>query len=105
MTGSDQGRPHANSNNAGNLAQQYGPSYFNRPQRFIINYSWDIPSGKHNGAALALLASGWNLSGVTTVQDGAPMTFVDGAAGSAYGTEGTQALTSGFGAFANCARA
>ena len=29
----------ANSNNASNLAQQYGPSYFNRPQRFIINYS------------------------------------------------------------------
>ena len=37
----------ANSNNASNLMQQYGPSYFNRPQRFIVNYSWDIPFGKH----------------------------------------------------------
>ena len=85
----------ANSNNAGDLAQQYGPSYFNRPQRFILNYSWDIPSGKHNGVTGKLL-SGWNLSGVTTIQDGTPITFVDGGAGTAYGTNGT-GTTSGFG--------
>ncbi len=85
----------SNSNNAGNLAQQYGPSYFNRPQRFIINYSYDLPFGHHNGFVGKLL-EGWNLSGVTTVQDGAPMTFVDGTAGTAYGTQGT-GTTSGFG--------
>jgi len=85
----------ANSNNAGNLMQQYGPSYFNRPQRFIINYAWDIPFGKHPGF-VGKLAEGWQISGVTTIQDGAPMTFVDGAAGSAYGTQGT-GTTSGFG--------
>ncbi len=85
----------SNSNNASNLAQQYGPSYFNRPQRFIINYSWDIPTGQHNGAAGKLL-SGWNISGVTTIQDGTPLTFADGGAGTAYGTQGT-GTTSGFG--------
>jgi hypothetical protein len=85
----------ANSNNAGNLMQQYGPSYFNRPQRFIFNYSWDLPFGKHTGA-LGYVLSGWNLSGVTTIQDGSPMTFIDGGAGTAYGTNGTGA-TSGFG--------
>jgi hypothetical protein len=85
----------ANSNNAGNLLQQYGPSYFNRPQRFIINYSWDIPLGKHNGA-LGKLTEGWQISGVTTIQDGAPTTFIDGSAGSAYGTNGT-GTTAGFG--------
>jgi hypothetical protein len=85
----------SNSNNAGALQQQYGPSYFNRPQRFIINYSYDLPFGKHDGA-LGKLLEGWQLSGVTTVQDGAPITFVDGAAGSAYGTQGT-GTTSGFG--------
>jgi hypothetical protein len=85
----------ANSNNAGNLNQQYGPSYFNRPQRFIINYSWDLPFGKHNGFTGKLL-EGWQISGVTTIQDGAPMTFIDGAAGSAYGTNGTS-TQSGFG--------
>ena len=85
----------ANSNNAGNLAQQYGPSYFNRPQRFILNYSWDLPFGKHDGAADKLL-SGWNISGVTTIQSGTPITFADGGAGTAYGTQGT-GTTSGFG--------
>jgi hypothetical protein len=85
----------ANSNNASNLSQQYGPSYFNRPQRFIINYSYDLPFGKHEGFVGKLL-EGWNVSGVTTIQDGAPMTFVDGAAGTAYGTDGT-GTTSGFG--------
>ncbi len=85
----------ANSNNAGDLMQQYGPSYFNRPQRFVINYSYELPFGKHNGVAGKLL-EGWNLSGVTTIQDGSPMTFVDGGAGTAYGTNGT-GTTSGFG--------
>jgi hypothetical protein len=85
----------ANSNNASYLGQQYGPSYFNRPQRFIINYSWDLPFGKHTGAAGKLL-EGWQISGVTTVQDGAPMSFVDGTAGTAFGTQGT-GTTSGYG--------
>ena len=52
---------------------------------------------------LGKLLEGWQLSGVTTVQDGAPMTFVDGAAGSAYGTQGT-GTTSGFRARANVPR-
>src|SRR6185369_13703976 len=40
--------------------------------------------------------SGWNISGVTTAQNGAPITFADGGAGTAYGTQGT-GTTSGFG--------
>jgi hypothetical protein len=85
----------ANSNNASYLNQQYGPSYFNRPNRFVVNYSWDLPFGKHEGITGRLL-EGWNISGVTTIQDGAPITFVDGNAGTAYGTNGT-GTTSGFG--------
>jgi hypothetical protein len=85
----------ANSNNAGDRAQQYGPTYFNRPQRFIINYSWQIPTGRLGGVAHSVLG-GWNLSGVTTIQNGVPFTFVDGGAGTAYGTNG-QGTTSGFG--------
>jgi hypothetical protein len=85
----------ANSNNASYLNQQYGPSYFNRPHRFIFNYSYDLPFGKHAGFVGKVL-EGWQISGVTTIQDGQPMTFVDGNAGSAYGTNGT-GTTSGFG--------
>jgi hypothetical protein len=32
--------------------------------------------------------NGWSLSGVTTIQDGQPITFVDSNAGTAYGTQG-----------------
>jgi len=77
-----------NSNNASDLLQQYGPAYFNRPQRFVLNYSWDLPFGKHNGA-LGRLLGGWNISGVTTIQGGSPLSFNDPGAGTAYGTQGS----------------
>ncbi|MBV8903106.1 MAG: hypothetical protein JOZ22_05670, partial [Acidobacteriia bacterium] len=85
----------ANSNLSSSLGQQYGPSFFNRPQRFIFNYQWDLPTGSLRGVARTILG-GWNLSGVFTWQDGVPWTFVDGSAGTAYGTNGT-GPTSGFG--------
>jgi len=75
----------ANVNNANNLAQQYGPAYFNRPNRFVVNYNYDLPFGTHSGA-LGVLANGWSLSGVTTIQDGQPLTIIDTNAGSVYGT-------------------
>jgi hypothetical protein len=77
----------ADSNNPSDLAQQYGPAYFSHPQRFIINYSYDLPFGQHKGG-LGVLANGWNVSGVTTVQDGVPLTISDSAIGTAYGTGG-----------------
>jgi hypothetical protein len=77
----------ADSNDPSNLAQQYGPAYFSHPNRFVISYSYDLPFGHHTGG-LGLLANGWNVSGVTTVQDGVPLTIADTALGSAYGTSG-----------------
>ncbi len=77
----------ADSNNPESLAQQYGPAYFSHPNRFIVSYSYDLPLGQHSGA-LGVLANGWNVSGVTTVQDGVPLTIADTAIGTAYGTGG-----------------
>jgi hypothetical protein len=74
----------ADSNNPSNLGQQYGPAYFSHPQRFIVNYSYDLPFGQHTGA-LGLLANGWNVSGVTTVQDGVPLTISDSGTGTVFG--------------------
>jgi hypothetical protein len=74
----------ANSGDPTNLAQQYGPVAFSRPQRVIINYAYDLPFGRHDGAAGYLL-NGWNLSGVTTIQNGTPLTITDGAGGSIFG--------------------
>ncbi|HTR35324.1 MAG TPA: carboxypeptidase-like regulatory domain-containing protein [Bryobacteraceae bacterium] len=78
----------ANSNDASNTAQQYGPSWFNRPNRFVINYSYDLPFGKHTGLLNGLLG-GWNLSGVTTIQSGDSFSVMDSSGGTIYGTSST----------------
>jgi len=88
-----------NSNNANDLWQQYGPAQFSRPQRFVANYSYDLPFGRHTGVMERLLG-GWNLSGVTVVQNGTPMTIADPSAGTIYGTAGS--AFSGFGRAQMC---
>lgn len=71
------------SNNPNNLGQQYGPVTFSHPQRFIINYSYNLPFGTHTGFR-GIIGNGWNVSGVTTVQDGTPLTITDQNAGTVY---------------------
>ncbi|HTW63878.1 MAG TPA: carboxypeptidase regulatory-like domain-containing protein [Bryobacteraceae bacterium] len=73
----------ANSNLPTALAQQYGPVGFSHPQRVVINYAYDLPFGQHTGA-LGLLANGWNVSGVTTMQDGTPLTLTNQNNGTVY---------------------
>jgi hypothetical protein len=80
----------ANSNNPQDLRQQCGPSGFNRPQRLSVNYQYDLPLGQHEGVT-GKLASGWSVAGVTTVQDGTPLTITDGTGGSIYGTGNSRA--------------
>jgi hypothetical protein len=78
----------ASSNDPYNFRQQYGPAAFNRPQRFVLTYSYDLPY-KGEGWHEKLLG-GWGVSGVTTIQDGLPFTVTDGENGSEatllYGT-------------------
>ncbi|HTY62677.1 MAG TPA: carboxypeptidase regulatory-like domain-containing protein [Acidobacteriota bacterium] len=73
-----------NSNDPYNSKQQYGPTEYNRPQRFILNYQYALPFGTHKGAAGKLL-EGWSVVGITTAQGGTPLTFWDNANGSIYG--------------------
>jgi hypothetical protein len=73
-----------NSNLPSNLWQQYGPVSYNHPQRFIVNYSYDLPVKVQN-KALGILANGWNVQGVTTIQDGTPITMADSRGGTVYG--------------------
>jgi hypothetical protein len=89
----------ANSNNAGDLSQQWGPALYNRPQRFVLNYSYDLPLGTHTGVLNKVL-NGWNLYGVTIAQGGSPMTIADQRAGTIYGTNGTS--QAGFGRAQMC---
>ncbi|MBV9505237.1 MAG: carboxypeptidase regulatory-like domain-containing protein [Acidobacteriia bacterium] len=82
----------ANFNNASNLAQQYGPAYFSRPQRLVFNYNWQLPFGRPRGFA-GKIAQGWSVSGVTVIQNGTPLTFTDSRAGTIYGVSGPISTT------------
>jgi len=77
----------SNINNPLNLQAEYGLNTNYRPQRLTINYSWDVPSGRLHGFTSKVLG-GWNLSGVTTIQDGTPLTITDTRGGAIYGLSG-----------------
>jgi len=80
----------ANSNNPQDLRQQYGPSFFNRPQRLVVNYQYDLPTHQRPGLTGKLI-NGWSISGVTIAQDGNPLTLTDATAGSIYGIPNARA--------------
>lgn len=73
----------ASSNDPLNLGQQYGLAAFNRPQRFVIAYSYDLPYHNTQGLSGHVLG-GWTVSGVTTIQNGEPFTVIDSNAGIIY---------------------
>jgi len=53
----------------------YGPSDFDRTHRLVSNFIWQIPApfGSHRAARAVL--GGWELTGIATVQTGAPFTI------------------------------
>jgi hypothetical protein len=74
-------------NTAPYIAHLYEPNNNYRPQRLIINYVWNLPFG-HPKSALRYLVSDWAWSGVTTFQDGLPMTITDTAGSIFFGGSG-----------------
>jgi hypothetical protein len=90
----------ANINNSLCMACQYGRVNYDRQQRFVLNYSYDLPFGNHAQGIERKLINGWNVSGITIAQSGDPLTFIDpgiaqigvSGAGSAYGTSTTGVL-------------
>jgi hypothetical protein len=57
-----------------NLHANYGDSVFDARQRFVAYYSYQIPS-RTGGGSLMLLLGGWEVSGITTLQTGFPITI------------------------------
>ena len=82
-----------NSNDPSDPKQQYGPSDFDRTQRFIFNYQYELPLGNYTGT-LGKLLKGWSVAGITTVQTGTPVTITDSTGGSIYGSTGSRAQMS-----------
>jgi hypothetical protein len=78
-----------NSNDPNNRSQQWGPADYTRPQRLVINYTYELPGFRGSNAFARQALTGWGLSGVTVVQDGLPMTLTDSNGGLAYGGAGS----------------
>ena len=53
-----------------------GNSDYDRRHRLAINYIWDLPGPRHGW--LSQIAGGWQITGVTVVQSGAPFTITNG---------------------------
>ncbi|MGB7760238.1 MAG: carboxypeptidase-like regulatory domain-containing protein [Bryobacteraceae bacterium] len=69
-------------NDQTNLRGSYGLSDFDHTHRLVANFSYAPPS-PHGRLGHAILG-GWNLSGIVTLQSGAPFTVIDSAGGSVY---------------------
>jgi hypothetical protein len=58
------------------IPAEYGPADFDRTHILTFNYSWELPFARRaNGVAKTILG-GWQLSGITVFQSGAPLTVV-----------------------------
>jgi hypothetical protein len=55
----------------------YGDSAFDARQRLVVSYSYSFPDMHGGNAFLRHLASGWRISGITTLQSGFPVTIAD----------------------------
>jgi hypothetical protein len=66
--------------NINNLAMQYGPLEFDVHSRFVASYQYELPFGRgrhflvNASRALDLVIGGWSFNGITTLQDGFPLT-------------------------------
>jgi hypothetical protein len=68
-----------------NPSTEYGPCDYMRPQRLVINYTYQIPGVHTDNKFVGKATSGWTLSGVTTAQDGYWLTPTDSRGGAVYG--------------------
>jgi hypothetical protein len=68
-----------------NLRITKGPSDFNVGRNLVINGLWNIPTPASFSGPLVWLAKGWEVGGVFTVSDGAPLWPLDGIEGDPMG--------------------
>jgi hypothetical protein len=83
----------------GNLAQDqhdvrgtgYGPVAFDRAQRFVCSFLYELPFYRGSSSALQKVFGRWQLSGIWAVQSGPPFSIGDNTAGTLYGNRGGRA--------------
>jgi hypothetical protein len=52
-----------------------GPASFIRPQVLVANYVYDLPFFAHQQGAIGNVLGGWEISGITTIESGLPLTM------------------------------
>ena len=86
----------ANGNDPTDMAQQYGRAAFNHNNRFIVNYSYDLPFGKGATGITEKVIGGWNVSGVSIFQSGDPIQIIDDRLGAGYGLSSSPSMGVGW---------
>ena len=71
-------------NNESTLADSRGLSDFDRTQRLVVSYRYDLPFFKGETGAKGMLLSNWAVSGITIAQSGEPFSVLDSGAGTAF---------------------
>ena len=74
-------------NDQSNPAQNKARGDFDRPQRLIVSFSYDIPAAKNTFMDNPIL-KGWTVSGIVTYQKGLPFSVTDSTSGGLFGTAG-----------------
>ena len=72
-------------NDQSNPQQNKARGDFDRPQRLVVSYSYDIPVMK-NSFMNNQVFKGWTISGITTYQKGLPFSVTDSTTGGIFGT-------------------
>ena len=71
-----------------------GPSDFDRKNRFVVNFSYEIPRwgfGLNQSAFGKRFFAGWQLAGVAVAQSGTPFSVTDSSGAALYGTSSSRA--------------
>src|SRR5581483_279011 len=72
-------------NNIHDRHQMWGPADYDRRHRFVVNYIYTSPTLRQGNGFVGKTLSAWEISGVTTIQSGTPLTFTDTRSGTIYG--------------------
>lgn len=67
-----------------NLRLNRAVSDFDRPQRLVVSFTYDLPSYRGHGV-LRPLSSNWEIAGIVTAQSGTPLNIIDTAGGALFG--------------------
>jgi len=72
----DRGSP---ANDTYDLKMDYGPSGYSTPQLLVFNYVYDLPWYRGQQGLVGHVLGGWEISGITTIQSGQPLTIYQNA--------------------------